>query len=125
MQKTFLHHGDLSSTEWILNLIYSLAPDSFTISLRKVMSSKLRHSEYTAISQTGNDANCIESNSPQWCEDAFYQASSSGCMALLRRRKARRRSAESPSLLQSNAHWVTASIGKAIVSAANGILFNQ
>jgi GDPmannose 4,6-dehydratase len=25
--KLFLHHGDLSSTEWILNLIYSLAPD--------------------------------------------------------------------------------------------------
>ena len=25
--KLFLHHGDLSSTEWLLNLIYSLAPD--------------------------------------------------------------------------------------------------
>ena len=24
--KLFLHHGDLSSTEWILNLIYNLAP---------------------------------------------------------------------------------------------------
>ena len=25
--RLFLHHGDVSSTEWILNLIYSLAPD--------------------------------------------------------------------------------------------------
>src|SRR5437667_210366 len=25
--KLFLHHGDLSSTEWVLNLIYSLAPE--------------------------------------------------------------------------------------------------
>jgi hypothetical protein len=25
--KLFLHHGDLASTEWILNLIYSLAAD--------------------------------------------------------------------------------------------------
>ena len=27
--KLFLHHGDLASTEWILNLIYSLAPDTW------------------------------------------------------------------------------------------------
>ena len=26
--KLFLHHGDLASTEWILSLIYSLAPGS-------------------------------------------------------------------------------------------------
>ena len=25
--RLFLHHGDLSSTEWVLNLIYSFAPD--------------------------------------------------------------------------------------------------
>ncbi len=25
--KLFLHYGDLASTEWILNLIYSLVPD--------------------------------------------------------------------------------------------------
>jgi GDPmannose 4,6-dehydratase len=25
--RLFLHHGDLSSTEWVLNLVYSFAPD--------------------------------------------------------------------------------------------------
>jgi len=32
--KLFLHHGDLASTEWILNLIYSLAPDELYQSRR-------------------------------------------------------------------------------------------
>ncbi|MGC2233326.1 MAG: GDP-mannose 4,6-dehydratase, partial [Candidatus Acidiferrum sp.] len=25
--RLFLHHGDLSSTEWVMNLVYSFAPD--------------------------------------------------------------------------------------------------
>src|ERR1700675_1767471 len=28
--RLFLHHGDLSSTEWILSLIYSLFPDELS-----------------------------------------------------------------------------------------------
>jgi len=68
--KLFLHHGDLSSTEWILNLIYSLAPDElYHLAAQSHVKVSFDIPEYTG-DITGLEDAIARSNSPQWCEDA-------------------------------------------------------
>ena len=47
--RLFLHHGDLSSTEWILSLIYSLAPDElYHLAAQSHVRVSFDQAEYTA-----------------------------------------------------------------------------
>jgi GDPmannose 4,6-dehydratase len=76
--RLFLHHGDLSSTEWILNLIYSLAPDEL---YRLAAQSHVRVSfdvpEYTGDITGLGTMRLLEAVRRSGCKTRFYQASSS------------------------------------------------
>src|SRR5450756_542676 len=63
--RLFLHHGDLSSTEWILSLIYSLAPDElYHLAAQSHVRVSFDVPEYTACllytSDAADDLLCVD-----------------------------------------------------------------
>jgi GDPmannose 4,6-dehydratase len=76
--KLFLHYGDLSSSEWLLNLIYSYAPDEvYNLAAQSHVRVSFDMPEYTGdITGTGT-ARVLEAIRRSGCKTRFYQASSS------------------------------------------------
>jgi len=76
--KLFLHYGDLSSSEWLLNLIYSYAPDEvYHLAAQSHVRVSFDMPEYTGdITGTGT-TRLLEAIRRSGCKTRFYQASSS------------------------------------------------
>jgi GDPmannose 4,6-dehydratase len=76
--KLFLHHGDLSSTEWILNLIYSLAPDElYHLGAQSHVRVSFDMPEYTGDVTGLGTMRLLEAIRRSGAKTRFYQASSS------------------------------------------------
>ena len=76
--KLFLHYGDLSSSEWLLNLIYSFAPDEvYHLAAQSHVRVSFDMPEYTGdVTGTGT-TRLLEAIRRSGCKTRFYQASSS------------------------------------------------
>jgi GDPmannose 4,6-dehydratase len=76
--KLFLHYGDLSSSEWLLNLIYSYAPDEvYHLAAQSHVRVSFDMPEYTGdITGTGT-TRLLEAIRRSGRKTRFYQASSS------------------------------------------------
>jgi len=76
--KLFLHHGDLSTTEWILNLIYSLAPDElYHLAAQSHVKVSFDIPEYTGDITGLGTMRLLEAIRRSGAKTRFYQASSS------------------------------------------------
>src|SRR5258708_17680859 len=76
--KLFLHHGDLSSTEWILNLIYSLAPEEvYHLAAQSHVRVSFDMPEYTGDITGLGTMRLLEAIRRAGCKTRFYHASSS------------------------------------------------
>jgi GDPmannose 4,6-dehydratase len=128
--KLFLHHGDLSSTEWILNLIYSLAPDElYHLAAQSHVKVSFDIPEYTGDITGLGTMRLLEAIRRSGAKTRFYQASSSEMFG----------SAPPPqsetTLFQPRspyaaaklyAHWMTSIYREGYsLYAADGILFNH
>jgi GDPmannose 4,6-dehydratase len=128
--KLFLHHGDLSSTEWILSLIYSLAPDElYHLAAQSHVKVSFDIPEYTGDITGLGTMRLLEAIRRSGAKTRFYQASSSEMFG----------SASPPqsetSVFQPRspyaaaklyAYWMTRIYREGYaLYAANGILFNH
>jgi GDPmannose 4,6-dehydratase len=76
--KLFLHHGDLSSTEWVMNLIYSLAPEElYHLAAQSHVRVSFDMPEYTGDITGLGTMRLLEAIRRGGCKTRFYQASSS------------------------------------------------
>lgn len=76
--KLFLHHGDLSSTEWVLNLIYQLAPDElYHLAAQSHVKVSFDIPEYTGDINGLGTMRLLEAIRRSGTRTRFYQASSS------------------------------------------------
>jgi GDPmannose 4,6-dehydratase len=76
--RLFLHHGDLSSSEWILNLIYSFAPDEvYHLGAQSHVRVSFDMPEYTGDITGLGTMRLLEAIRRSGCKARFYQASSS------------------------------------------------
>src|SRR6202011_3462102 len=76
--RLFLHHGDLSSTEWILTLIYSLRPDEvYHLAAQSHVRVSFDVPEYTGDITGLGTMRLLEAIRRSGCKTRFYQASSS------------------------------------------------
>ncbi len=76
--KLFLHHGDLSSTEWVLNLVYSLAPEElYHLGAQSHVRVSFDMPEYTGDVTGLGTMRILEAVRRSGCKTKFYQASSS------------------------------------------------
>jgi GDPmannose 4,6-dehydratase len=76
--RLFLHHGDLSSSEWILNLIYSFAPDEvYHLAAQSHVRVSFDMPEYTGDITGLGTMRLLEAIRRSGCKARFYQASSS------------------------------------------------
>lgn len=76
--KLFLHHGDLSSAEWILNLIYNLAPDElYHLAAQSHVKVSFDIPEYTGDITGLGTMRLLEAIRRSGAKTRFYQASSS------------------------------------------------
>ena len=128
--KLFLHHGDLSSTEWILNLIYNLEPDElYHLAAQSHVKVSFDIPEYTGDITGLGTMRLLEAIRRSGAKTRFYQASSSEMFG----------SAPSPqnemtvfqprspyAAAKVYAHWVSRIYRDGYgLYAANGILFNH
>jgi GDPmannose 4,6-dehydratase len=128
--RLFLHHGDLCSSEWILNLIYSLAPDEvYHLAAQSHVRVSFDMPEYTG-DVTGLGATrlleAIRRGAPQ---ARFYQASSSEMFGSAPPPQSELTPFEPRSpyaAAKVYAYWVTRNYREGYkLFAANGILFNH
>ena len=76
--KLFLHHGDLSSSEWILNLVYSLAPDElYHLAAQSHVRVSFDMPEYTGDVTGLGTMRLLEAIRRSGNKTRYYQASSS------------------------------------------------
>lgn len=76
--RLFLHHGDLSSTEWILHLVYSFAPDElYHLAAQSHVRVSFDMPEYTGDITGLGTMRLLEAIRRAGCKTKFYQASSS------------------------------------------------
>jgi len=128
--KLFLHHGDLSSTEWILNLIYSLAPDElYHLGAQSHVRVSFDMPEYTGDVTGLGTIRLLEAIRRSGAKTRFYQASSSEMFGSAPPPQNedtvfQPRSPYAAAKLYS--HWMTQIYREGYrLYAANGILFNH
>jgi GDPmannose 4,6-dehydratase len=74
----FLHYGDLSSTEWVMNLIYSYMPDElYHLAAQSHVRVSFDIPEYTGDVTGLGATRLLEAIRRAGCKTRFYQASSS------------------------------------------------
>jgi len=74
----FLHYGDLSSTEWVMNLIYSYIPDElYHLAAQSHVRVSFDIPEYTGDVTGLGATRLLEAIRRAGCKTRFYQASSS------------------------------------------------
>ncbi len=77
-KKLFLHHGDLSSSDWILGLIYTLAPDEiYHLGAQSHVKVSFDIPEYTGDVTGLGTMRLLEAIRRSGTKTRFYQASSS------------------------------------------------
>jgi GDPmannose 4,6-dehydratase len=128
--KLLLHHGDLSSTEWILNLIYNLAPDElYHLAAQSHVKVSFDIPEYTGDITGLGTMRLLEAIRRSGAKTRFYQASSSEMFgsALPPQSEATEFQPRSPyAAAKVYAHWITRIYREGYgLYAANGILFNH
>ncbi len=128
--KLFLHHGDLSSTEWILNLIYSLAPEEvYHLAAQSHVKVSFDIPEYTGDITGLGTMRLLEAIRRSNAKIRFYQASSSEMFgsAPAPQSEATVFQPRSPyAAAKVYAHWMTRIYREGYhLFAANGILFNH
>ncbi len=128
--RLFLHHGDLSSTEWILNLIYSLVPDElYHLAAQSHVRVSFDMPEYTGDVTGLGSARLLEAVRRCGGKTRFYQASSSEMFgsAPPPQSEATDFQPRSPyAAAKVYAHWMTRNYREGYnLYAANGILFNH
>jgi GDPmannose 4,6-dehydratase len=128
--KLFLHHGDLSSTEWILNLIYSLAPDElYHLAAQSHVKVSFDIPEYTGDITGLGTMRLLEAVRRSGAKTRFYQASSSEMFGSSPPPQSETTvfQPRSPyAAAKVYAHWMTRIYREGYsVFAANGILFNH
>jgi GDPmannose 4,6-dehydratase len=76
--RLFLHHGDLSNSEWMLNLIYNFAPDEvYHLAAQSHVRVSFDVPEYTGDITGLGTMRLLEAIRRSGCKSRFYQASSS------------------------------------------------
>jgi GDPmannose 4,6-dehydratase len=76
--RLFLHHGDHSSTEWILNMVYSFTPDElYHLAAQSHVRVSFDIPEYTGDVTGLGTMRLLEAIRRAGCKTRFYQASSS------------------------------------------------
>ncbi|HXM93961.1 MAG TPA: GDP-mannose 4,6-dehydratase [Candidatus Dormibacteraeota bacterium] len=128
--KLFLHHGDLSSTEWILSLIYSLAPDElYHLAAQSHVRVSFDVPEYTGDITGLGTMRLLEAVRRSGCKTRFYQASSSEMFgsAPAPQSETTEFQPRSPyAVAKVYAYWMTRIYREGYaMHAANGILFNH
>lgn len=128
--KIFLHYGDLSSSEWAINLIYNLAPDElYHLGAQSHVRVSFDMPEYTGDITGIGTMRLLEAVRRSGAKTRFYQASSSEMFG----------SAPAPQSETTNfqprspyaaakvyAHWMTRIYREGYgLFASNGILFNH
>lgn len=128
--KLFLHHGDLSSTEWILSLIYSLAPEElYHLAAQSHVRVSFDVPEYTGDITGLGTMRLLEAVRRSGCKTRFYQASSSEMFgsAPAPQSETTEFQPRSPyAVAKIYAYWMTRIYREGYaMHAANGILFNH
>jgi GDPmannose 4,6-dehydratase len=128
--KLFLHHGDLSSTEWILSLIYSLAPDElYHLAAQSHVKVSFDIPEYTGDITGLGTMRLLEAIRRSGAKTRFYQASSSEMYGSAPPPQSETTvfQPRSPyAAAKVYAHWVSRIYREGYgLYAANGILFNH
>src|SRR6266480_1944937 len=128
--KLFLHHGDLSSTEWILNLIYSLAPDEvYHLAGQSHVKVSFDIPEYTGDITGLGTMRLLEAIRRSGAKTRFYQASSSEMFGSAPPPQSESTAFQPRSpyaAAKVYAHWMTRIYREGYhLYAANGILFNH
>jgi GDPmannose 4,6-dehydratase len=128
--KLFLHHGDLSSTEWILNLIYSLAPEeAYHLAAQSHVKVSFDIPEYTGDITGLGTMRILEAIRRSGAKTRFYQASSSEMFGSAPAPQSETTvfQPRSPyAAAKVYAHWMTRIYREGYqLYAANGILFNH
>ncbi len=76
--RLFLHHGDLASTEWVMNLIYNLAPEEvYHLAAQSHVKVSFEMPEYTGDVTGLGTMRLLEAIRRSGMKARFYQASSS------------------------------------------------
>src|SRR3981189_459903 len=128
--KLFLHHGDLSSTEWILNLIYTLAPDElYHLAAQSHVKVSFDIPEYTGDVTGLGTMRLLEAIRRSGAKTRFYQASSSEMFGSAPAPQSETTAFQPRSpyaAAKVYAHWMTRIYREGHhLYAANGILFNH
>jgi GDPmannose 4,6-dehydratase len=128
--KLFLHHGDLSSTEWILNLIYNLAPDElYHLAAQSHVKVSFDIPEYTGDITGLGTMRLLEAIRRSGVKTRFYQASSSEMFGSAPPPQSETTvfQPRSPyAAAKVYAHWMTRIYREGYgLYATNGILFNH
>jgi len=128
--KLFLHHGDLTSTEWILNLIYSLAPDElYHLAAQSHVKVSFDIPEYTGDVTGLGTMRLLEAIRRSGAKTRFYQASSSEMFGSAPPPQCETTvfQPRSPyAAAKVYAHWMTRIYREGYnIYATNGILFNH
>ncbi len=128
--KLFLHHGDLSSTEWILSLIYSLAPDEiYHLAAQSHVKVSFEIPEYTGDVTGLGTIRLLEAIRRSGAKTRFYQASSSEMFGSAPPPQSETTvfQPRSPyAAAKVYAHWMTRIYREGYgLFATNGILFNH
>jgi GDPmannose 4,6-dehydratase len=128
--RLFLHHGDLSSSEWILNLIYSFAPDEvYHLAAQSHVRVSFDMPEYTGDITGVGTIRLLEAIRRSGCKARFYQASSSEMFgsALPPQNESTQFQPRSPyAAAKVYSYWMTRIYREGHgLFASNGILFNH
>jgi GDPmannose 4,6-dehydratase len=128
--KLFLHHGDLSSTEWLLSLIYSLAPEElYHLAAQSHVKVSFDVPEYTGDITGLGTMRLLEAVRRCGGKTRFYQASSSEMFgsAPPPQSEVTPFQPRSPyAAAKLYAHWVTRVYREGYgLYASSGILFNH
>jgi GDPmannose 4,6-dehydratase len=128
--RLFLHHGDLSSTEWILNLVYSFAPDElYHLAAQTHVRVSFDMPEYTSDVTGLGTMRLLEAIRRAGCKTRFYQASSSEMYGSAPAPQSETTAFQPRSpyaAVKVYAYWMTRIYREGYhLFAANGILFNH
>ena len=128
--RLFLHHGDLSSSEWILQLIYNLAPDElYHLAAQSHVRVSFDIPEYTGDVTGLGTTRLLEAIRRSGCKTKFYHASSSEMFGSAPAPQSETTifQPRSPyAVAKTYAHWMTRIYREGYkMYAANGILFNH
>lgn len=125
-----LHYGDLASTEWILDLIYNLAPDEiYNLAAQSHVKVSFEIPDYTGEITGLGTTKILEAIRRSGIKTKFYQASSSEMFgaAPAPQDEVTPFQPRSPyAAAKVYAHWMTRIYREGYgIFAANGILFNH